>query len=269
MITLEGAGLKVMVLDPVVDEAKLGTRYCTGGFIYQVEDARLGALLAGPTYPDSYNLFDGQGAPDAFQPHLGSERGSLTLGIGIGVIDTAAGVTVSRCAWTIERASASIRFVTRQQHEAWGLELERTLVLAGRTLREETRLANTGKAFVPFQWYPHPFYPLVDSGECCRFSVPVTLPENPGYALGSSGFIRMKDLPWDQRGHFQLLGHPGSHPLAIVQRHPAAGLVAAWTDYVPGRLPIWGNRCTFSFEPYYERVLGPGAEARWSISYAF
>jgi hypothetical protein len=43
---------------------------------------------------------------------------------------------------------------------------------------------------------------------------------------------------------------------------------AAWTDYVPAKIPVWGNVRTLSFEPYCERVLNAGRETRWSITYA-
>jgi hypothetical protein len=38
---------------------------------------------------------------------------------------------------------------------------------------------------------------------------------------------------------------------------------------VPTRLPVWGNENTFSFEPFYERMLQPKEQARWSITYDF
>ena len=92
MLFLTNARLKVHVLDPVADRARLGTRYCTAGFMFQVEDLERGSvpLLSGPTYPDAYNLFDGQGIPDAFQPALGADRGGTALGIGVGLIDAKA-----------------------------------------------------------------------------------------------------------------------------------------------------------------------------------
>ena len=124
---------------------------------------------------------------------------------------------------------------------------------------------------MPFQWYPHPFFPLYPSGECCKMSVPVSLPENPGYELLANGFLRMKHLPWkraENENHFLLVNHPG-RPVSFVQKHPVTSLVAASCDYVPSRLPVWGNTFTFSFEPYYERNLSPQETARWSITYDF
>ncbi len=79
----------------------------------------------------------------------------------------------------------------------------------------------------------------------------------------------MKDFPWKGIDHFQLVGHPMDRPIQVLQRHPVTGLVAARCDYAPTRLPIWGNENTFSFEPYYERMLQPKEQARWSITYDF
>jgi hypothetical protein len=275
MLTLKNESLRVSVLDPVADSDRLGTRYCTGGFIFQIEDSARGILLSGPTFPDSYNLFDGQGAPDAFQPALPVEQDSegtpsRVLGIGIGLIDPKADETLERCTWDIGGGSGALIFRTAQKAGPWSFQLARTLILRGRTLRSETALLNTGARHLPFQWYPHPFFPLSPSGECCRVSVPVTLPDNPGYELSENGFLIMKSLPWTgSENHFQLLGHRGDRPVSFLQKHPVTSLVSVGCDYVPTRLPVWGNSCTFSFEPYYERNLTPQDEARWSITFDF
>jgi hypothetical protein len=275
MLTLKNEFLNIAVLDPVADSDRLGTRYCTGGFIFQIEDAARGILLSGPTYPDSYNLFDGQGAPDAFQPALTVEHDpdgtpTLSLGIGIGIIDTKADTILERCAWDIDGGDGTLLFRATQGAGAWSFLLERRLALRGRTLCSETRILNTGARHLPFQWYPHPFFPLYPTGECCRVSVPVTLPDNPGYELLENGFLGMKHLPWKgSENHFQLLGHSCDRPVSFLQKHPVTGLVNASCDYVPTRLPVWGNARTFSFEPHYERNLSPRDEARWSITYDF
>ncbi len=278
MLSLKSESLTVSVLDPVADKDKLGTRYCTGGFIFQVEDAARGPLLSGPTYPHSYNLYDGQGIPDAFQPHLVLEEGAdgsplRSLGIGIGLIDQKANTVTERAAWKVTKGEGSLTFLTAQAAGPWAFTLQRRLTLQGRTLRSETLLSNTGSRHVPFQWYPHPFFPLYLTGECCRMSVPVSLPpDNPGYELLENGFLRMKHLPWkraENENHFQLVGHPGDRPLSFVQKHPVTSIVTAACDYVPTRLPIWGNALTFSFEPYYERNLSPQDTARWSMTYDF
>jgi hypothetical protein len=267
VITLKSDTLTVSVLHPVDEAHLLGTRYCTGGFVYQIDDARLGALLSGPTYPDAYNLFDGQGIPDAFMPHLevGEAR---VLGIGIGLIDTARNAVLERCAWRIREAKGRLELVTDQAAGGWGFTLERVLTLEGRTLRSSTRLVNTAKKHVPFIWYPHPFYPLFPGGECCKFALPVIVPPESAYEIAPSGFLRMKGLPWINKGHFQIVGHPAA-PMQVLEKHPLLGVVAATTSFAPAKMPVWGNGCTFSFEPYYERIVPPGEEARWSVTYDF
>jgi hypothetical protein len=275
MLTLKNESLRVSVLDPVADSDRLGTRYCTGGFIFQIEDNVRGILLSGPTFPDSYNLFDGQGAPDAFPPGLTVEQDaegspSRVLGIGIGLIDPKADETLERCMWDIGGGSGALIFRTEQKAGPWSFQLARTLTLRGRTLRSETVLGNAGTRHLPFQWYPHPFFPLYPGGGCCRVSVPVTLPDNPGYELSEDGFLMMKNLPWTgNENHFQLLGHRGDRPVSFLQKHPITSQVSVSCDYIPARLPVWGNPRTFSFEPYYERNLTPQEEARWSITFDF
>lgn len=272
MIVLSNSWLSVSILDPVADAAMLGTRYCSGGSIFQVEDRARGALLCGPTYPSSYNLYDGQGMPEAFQPHLPLEpapsTGATLLGIGIGRIDPAANAIVARCAWQTDRDGTTLRLQTTQAADPWRFTITRRIRLLARTIRSETVIENAGR-HLPFQWYPHPFFPHHPSGECCRFSVPIELPENPGYELAESGFPRMKGFPWKGTHHFQLLGHPMDRPIQVLQRHPLTGLAAAACDYVPTRLPVWDNENTFSFEPYYERMLQPKERAAWSITYDF
>jgi len=34
-------------------------------------------------------------------------------------------------------------------------------------------------------------------------------------------------------------------------------------------MPIFGNRNSFSFEPYFEKALDAGAETAWSLTFDF
>ena len=268
MITLKGDGMTVSVLHPVEEAHLLGTRYCTGGFGFQIDDDRHGPLLSGPPYPDSYNLFDGQGIPDAFQPHLPLAGGSL-LGIGIGRIDPARNEVAERCLWRIQASTAGLSFGTSQAGDEYAFTLERALTVAGRTLTSATGLANSGKRHIPFQWYPHPFYPHYPGGECCKLDSATLIPENPGFERAPSGFLRMRGHPWVGRSHFVIVGYPAATRVTVLQKHPRLALVAARCDYATTRFPIWGNDRTFSFVPYYERVVSPGEEASWSVTYDF
>lgn len=279
VIILKNQSLSLSILDPVAEKDRLGVRYCTGGFIFQIDDlmgspAR-GILLSGPTFPESYNLHDGQGAPDAFQPHLVVQQDpdgtpSTVLGIGIGLIDAKANVVTDRCVWDITRTADSVRFRTTQAAGAWQFELERIVSLRGRTIRSETRVTNTGKSHVPFQWYPHPFFPHYPTGECCKVSIPLAVPDCPGYEMLPNGFIGMRNFPWKPtESFFQLVGFSGHAPITFTQKHPVTSLVTVTIDYLPSRLPIWGNKNTFSFEPYLEHVLQPSESTQWSLTYDF
>jgi hypothetical protein len=268
---LSNVSLSVAILDPAADRERFGVRYCTGGYIYQVEDARHGPLLSGPTYPDSFNWFDGQGIPDAFNLsplRAPGAEGSTALIVGIGLCDTQAKTVVEHCRWDVERAQDAIRMRTAHAAQGYALELERTVSLRGRTVRSATLLRNTGEQFAPVRWFPHPFYPQPETDELCRLNIPVRLAENPGYRIAPSGFIARNAWP-DQVGFFQPLDHDAHTNLVILQKHPALGLVAAMCSYVPDFFPIWGNQHTFSWEPFLERTLAAGHELSWWIDYEF
>ena len=55
----------------------------------------------------------------------------------------------------------------------------------------------------------------------------------------------------------------------FLQKHPKVSLVAATCSYKPIWMPIWGNRYTFSFEPYLEQLVATGDEYNWSITFDF
>lgn len=271
MYTLKNEALEVAILDPVADRERFGTRYCTGGYIFQIADLKHGPLLSGPTYPDSFNTFDGQGIPDAFNngPLRDTADTSATaLIIGIGPCDLKANTVLEFCRWDIAHTDARIAFRTSQTHQSFALELDRDVFLCGRTVRSRTRLKNMGKRPIPLRWFPHPFFPQPDTDELCRFNVPVQFPDNPGYEHAESGFIRRKNWPWSE-GHYQALDHDAYTSLTVLQKHPALGLVAASCSYTPDFFPIWGNPRTFSWEPYFERTLAPGQETTWWIDYDF
>jgi hypothetical protein len=74
--------LRLTLLDPVEDEGRLGTRYVSGCYVYQIDDARLGPLLSGPAYPqDPPPGFHGQGIPEAFRLTVDPAKGrGIVLG---------------------------------------------------------------------------------------------------------------------------------------------------------------------------------------------
>ncbi len=288
MLSLSNDDLIVSILDPVGDRVRLGSRYVTGGYVYDVTDRKLGVITSGPGYPDEEfpPVFDGQGLPEAFPSFLwpGSESavsnklpdpGTKMLVIGVGLV-TATTTEKFRvmpvdefCQWRISQTTTSVAMETRQTFAGWTLDLNRDLTLVNRTLISHTRLANVGREPIKFRWFPHPFFPNV-KGEFCKFNLPVTVPENPAYELLANGFIQAKPASdWDRAGHFQAIPFSGTDRLMILQRHPKLGLVAATCSFAPVWLPIWGNKYTFSFEPYLELEVAPGAESTWSITYDF
>jgi hypothetical protein len=274
MYTLANDALRVSVLDPVADRQRFGTRYCTGGYIFQVDDLHRGPLLSGPNYPDyptGFIPYNGQGIPDAFnlsplaEPKQG---GPLALIVGIGLCDLVADTVVDFCAWEVTQTDEALIMRTDQAFQGFALTLERTIRLRSRTVRSTTRLINTGQGFIPLRWFPHPFYPQPETDELCRFNVPVSMPDNPGYVEAPSGFIARRNFP-DGLGFFQPLDMDARAPLTVLQKHPVVGLVAGTCSYVPTFMPIWGNKNTFSWEPYLERYVAPAQTAAWWIDYDF
>jgi len=203
MFTLKNDSLYVSVLDPVADRGRLGSRYCTGCYIWQVTDMRLGELLSGPAYPDpAPPVFDGQGAPDAFERALGHESarvGDEVLVIGVGKVLRSSGITPfhSRhnpqvtcfCEWNIIQGSDSITMRTSQEFGEWSFNIIRSLILKDRILRLVSMIESSGNTEIPIRWFAHPFFPHTESMRCCSFSLPVKLPGNPGFMLDSEGFV--------------------------------------------------------------------------------
>src|SRR5258708_4381974 len=137
MYTLTSESLEVSILDPLADQERFGTRYCTGGYIFQIADRRHGALLSGPTYPDSFNWFDGQGIPDAF--NLSPLRDpaaadASALIIGVGVCDLQANRVAEFCRWEVQQHATALAMHTTQAFQGFALELDRTVALHGRTI---------------------------------------------------------------------------------------------------------------------------------------
>ncbi len=75
MIQLSNRELTLDLLDPDSDPSRLGTRYCWGGYIWQVHDVRHGPLLTGPEWPEPKPTpFNGQGLPESFRFRTRDER---------------------------------------------------------------------------------------------------------------------------------------------------------------------------------------------------
>ncbi len=271
MYTLNNTALQVTILDPVTDQRRLGPRYCHGGYIFQITDHNLGPLLSGPTYPDSFNIYDGQGLPEAFNLsplHNPTGVETLALVLGVGICNLSTNLVTDWSEWRVTTEHCRIVFHTSHVFGKFAANIERVITLTHRTVRSETRLINYGENWIPVRWFPHPFFPQPTSSELCKFNIPVRIGDNPGYTLESNGFIYRKGDPWTQ-GYFLPLDHDANTNLIVHQRHPLLGLVTATCSFAPAYFPIWGNPCTFSWEPFLERTLGPQQQLRWWIDYDF
>ena len=270
MFTLSNDQLSVKLLDPAIDRARFGARYCTGGYIFQVSDRQLGDLMTGPTFPESFNVFDGQGIPDSFSraPLRDPSDPTRALVIGVGLCRPVDAIVDEFCTWDVDTSDETVLFQTRQLLPPFGLTLRREVSLRRRTIRSLTEVVNTGSVGFQISWFPHPFFPQPEDDELCRVSTPVDVRDNEGYERALSGFIRRRGWPW-QTDHYLALDHQASSPLTVLQRHPKVGLVAGSTSYVPRFLPIWGNPNTFSWEPYFENTIAPGQRLSWWMTYDF
>jgi hypothetical protein len=287
MYFLKNDQLTVEVLDPVKDAARLGSRYCTGGTIWQVSDAQKGSLLTGPEWPKEPNTFDGQGIPDMFFRALGTENtavGGEVACIGVGRVRRTSPVepfyvfdnreVIEFVRWEVDDQAGAetpvVHFKTEHRFRDWEYTLERSVTVQDRTVSSRTEIRSQGKATLPVVWFAHPFFPLPSDGVLCRFSIPVSMPENPGYALNAAGFVtRKSDHDW-RSGWYQPLDYAkDGETLEILEKHDQVGQVKVNTDFLPSFLPIWGNENTFSFEPYFTADLTQGEGAAWSITYQF
>lgn len=282
MHTLENADLLVKVLDPVVDEAKLGSRYCSGGYIWQVMDAKHGEVLSGPCFPDPKPpTFDGQGLPEVFEIALGQERakvGDDVWVIGVGRVRRESTVVpfhvrdnptvVERAAWNVDASETRITMRSHEAFEEYDLELERRVSLDGRTLTSKTSIRNRGSREIPLRWFAHPFFPW-PSAECFRPTLEISLPANPGFFTNSRGFVeRRAEHDWS-KGCYVIPQVALGGELGVEQKHEALGAVHVACRFPIAWLALWGNDRTVSFEPFHQTVLAPGNRSVWAIEYRF
>jgi hypothetical protein len=282
VLALEGDGITVSVLEPGADLARLGSRYCSGGYVWQVTDERHGELLAGPCYPaPEPPPFDGQGAPEVFELALGQHESALghdVYVLGVGRVRRESPVrpfhvrdnptVTERAEWDLDVTRSSLRATTSAEFRSFGLELVRKLEVSGRTLTSTTRVTNLGAPALPLRWFAHPFFPWADA-RCCRLSLEYALP--PGAALleDDGGFVtRRAGADWAS-GHYVVPRVALGGELSVEQCHPKLGAVHVRCRFPLGGLALWGNARTFSFEPFFQTLLESGSAVSWSIQYVF
>jgi hypothetical protein len=283
VLTLASEGLHVEILDPRADTERLGARYCSGGYIWQVEDERLGPLLAGPCFPAPQPpVFDGQGAPEVFELALGQHAAKLgdeVYVIGVGRVRRESVVrpfhvrdnptVTERAAWAVsEPAPNALSFVTSATFGDFALVLERELALAGRTLRSRSLVRNVGVRELPLRWFAHPFFPWAGE-QLLESSLELALPADAALVEVGEGCVsRRAGSDWS-RGHYVLPRVALGGALRVSAWHPTRGRVRVECGFPLGGLALWGNERTWSFEPFYQTIVAPGAEARWQIAYGF
>jgi hypothetical protein len=284
MLSIRDDSLSVDILEPVVDRHRLGPRFTTGGYVYQVRDDQAGTLLTGPEYPNATpSVTNGQGLPEIFQFTLYAREDEIPekkLIIGVGIVENSARKTATQlhfdslvekfCHWEVEQSSRRVLMSTSQQYGHWSLRLRKDAHLEGRSLTLSTELTNTGEGQLPYRWFAHPFFPVPPDYRCSVLPAGVALNENPGFTLQAGRILVMKsDHPWSA-GHFEvarLPEHPG--PLYVRQFHPRVNGINVRCTFVPSRLAFWANDRTYSFEPFTQGELVPGQIARWDITYTF
>lgn len=281
MLHFANARLRLDLLDPVADRALLGTRYCWGGYIWQVWDLEGPEplpLVRGPEWPAERPVpFNGQGLPESFRHRTlaGTPltwRGEEGLGVGIGSLGLAADRSVlvaEPCRWEIEPGPDRLVFRTTHAAAGYACAVVRTLALAGRTLTSHTALSNLGPARLALEWFAHPFFALPATGADAALPAGTSIAENPGFALADGRLRERRRFAGQNDGHMDQVRLPAGEPLAASLPHPARGPVAFRTSFVPDRCVVWGNDRTFSLEPYLVLDLAPGETRTWSLHYAF
>jgi hypothetical protein len=284
MHTIASRRLSVEILDPVADRARLGSRYCTGGYVYQVRDQAGGPLLTGPQWPaENPNPFHGQGAPEAFALYPGADQtlvGGVVGVMGVGLVRRDSAETpfqprhnpavVEFASWDVAVSDSEVRMTTEHGCAEWRCGLERSVTVNENTITSHTVLRNIGTLPAPFRWFAHPFFPIPAGRRLFRSNLALTIDESDGFLQDAAGwFCRRDEHDWSE-GCFCELGYDPRDgvPVDLIQVHPA-GSIRVRTDFVPVRFPIWGNDRTFSVEPYHGGHLEAGYTTAWTIRYTF
>jgi len=279
VLILDNADLRVELIDPAADQARLGPRYGWGGYIWQIHDRNVGALLAGPEWPKvDPQPINGQGLPEAFrhsttsgQPLLWDGATGLAPGAGaLGRDAQGAVIVTTPCVWQIDRQPGRVVFRTEQSVGRWSYALERTIELHGRQVRSHSRLTNRGATPLVLEWFAHPFFALQSDG-LLRVTLPAgtQLSENPGYVLIGRELTFRRAFVGEMDGHLEHLSLPAGQPFTAGLTHPKVGGLRFATDFAPLKCVLWANGNTLSLEPFLALNLAPGESREWTLTYDF
>ncbi|HLP17048.1 MAG TPA: hypothetical protein VK470_12365 [Bacteroidota bacterium] len=287
MITLENSALRVSILHPIADRAKLGPRFCTGAYIHQVEDLTRGiTLCSGPEYPHvTPSVLNGQGMPEVFQHTLFDDpeaRPAKKMIIGVGLLDNVLNQRSSDlhfslpveefCQWEItdNPRLGAVSMRTEASYLSYAYELERTVRLAGRALTVSTRLMNLAREPMTFRWFAHPFFSRPgDIEESYLPEFAWSLKENPGFYRRADGAIGLdSQYRWNE-GCYELL-HGAEGAIFRLRVHPkTAREIRVEGDFPMLKSAIWANHATCSVEPFHQQTLDSHNESQWSMIYRF
>lgn len=283
MLHLSNNQITVHLLDPFLDQEYFGSRYCTGGYIWQIADKQGNHLFSGPRYPALHPpVFDGQGAPEAFVSTLGSAEvpvGSLVTVPGVGNVVKSSNKTPFHvrdnpevrefCKWHIDLADDQVCMETQQESEVFSCNIERRIMLIESTVVSRTVFRNHSQQPYPLTWFAHPFFPVNHDLRCAALPSFWQVPENAGYLRSANGDLCMKpDFNWEI-GLFQQLDIKDKTDVDISVYNQNGGVCRLTTDYSPNTVPVWANAATFSLEPYLVRTVPAGGESAWEVCYDF
>lgn len=279
MLSLANATLQVDLLDPTADAARLGPRFCGGGFIWQVTDSEAGSLLSGPEGPETNpEPFNGHGLPESFRDRSRSGEKWLwqddeALAPGVGKLGRVAGevALVEPCSWHIDAQPTRAEFRTRHRAAGYACEVTRTVTLTDRTLRSHSRLLNLSEQPMRFEWFAHPFFALSEhAGLSVQLPDSASLPPDSGFELNDGILTPSRQYVGKDDGAFTLLQGVSAPGLQATVAHPLLqNGIQFGANFALSECPIWMNGFTFSIEPYQFLDLAPGDHREWELTYEF
>jgi len=278
MFTLKNSELTIDVLDPITDRIHLGPRFCWGGYIWQVNDNKLGPLISGPEWPNpNPTPFNGQGLPESFRYKTRDDKfltwngfTGVSLGAGeIGLLKDGSCGVITPCVWNITHEECSMTFQTRHILCSYDYEIIRKIELNNRTIRSTTTLVNYIENTLNLEWFAHPFFALKNKQTYAELPEGTTLAHNPGFDLIGTKLIQKRIFQSMTDGHLDYLNLPEEKTHKVNLMHPILSHVSLMFNFKPSECLIWGNNSTFSIEPYRVITLNPNESLTWTLEYNF